>query len=69
MTEIHIYASPARVGRKKLFEERITLPLPASMLAAVDASLREAEPRLDMIREAIEREIKRRSKEQKRKPD
>jgi metal-responsive CopG/Arc/MetJ family transcriptional regulator len=50
------------VGRKKEFEKRITLPLPADMLDRVDAVLSQAEPRLDMIREAIEREIKRRER-------
>lgn len=62
MTEIHTYASSPRVGRKKEFESRITLPLSAEMLAGVDAVLAEGEPRLDMIREAIEREIKRRER-------
>jgi metal-responsive CopG/Arc/MetJ family transcriptional regulator len=51
------------VGRKKEFENRITLPLSAEMLAGVDAVLADDEPRLDMIREAIEREIKRRSRQ------
>ncbi|PAQ00891.1 GIY-YIG nuclease family protein [Mesorhizobium mediterraneum] len=51
-----------KVGRKKQFEERITLPLSASMLAAIDALLSDNEARLDMIREAIEREIKRRER-------
>jgi metal-responsive CopG/Arc/MetJ family transcriptional regulator len=63
LTEIHTYASKALVGRKKEFENRITLPLSAEMLAGVDAVLADDEPRLDMIREAIEREIKRRSRQ------
>jgi hypothetical protein len=50
------------VGRKKEFENRITLPLSAEMLAGVDAVLSDGEPRLDMIREAIDREIKRRAR-------
>ena len=62
MTENHTYASPPRVGRKKEFEKRITLPLPSETLERIDAVLSEAEPRLDMIREAIEREIKRRER-------
>jgi metal-responsive CopG/Arc/MetJ family transcriptional regulator len=48
------------VGRKKEFEKRITLPLPAEMLARIDAALSDGEPRLDMIREAIEAELARR---------
>lgn len=53
------------MGRKKQFEERITLPLSADMLARIDAVLADDEPRLDMIREAIEREIKRRARQSK----
>jgi metal-responsive CopG/Arc/MetJ family transcriptional regulator len=53
------------VGRKKQFDERITLPLSAEMLARIDASLQGEEVRLDLIRSAIEREIKRRAKAQK----
>ena len=60
LTEIHTYGSTARVGRKKEFEKRITLPLPAEMLARIDAALASDEPRLDMIREAIEAELARR---------
>jgi len=48
------------VGRKKEFEKRITLPLPAEMLARINAALAKGEPRLDMIREAIEAELARR---------
>jgi hypothetical protein len=62
LTEIHTYASSARVGRKKEYPDRITLPLADGVLARIDAVLSEAEPRLDMIREAIEREIKRRER-------
>lgn len=62
LTQYHIYALSPRVGRKKQFEERITLPLSAEMLASIDSSLQEGEVRLDLIRAAIEREIKRRSK-------
>lgn len=62
LTEIHTYASTPRVGRKKEYPDRITLPLAEGVLARVDAVLSETEPRLDMIREAIEREIKRRER-------
>lgn len=50
------------MGRKKLFDERITLPLSTETLKKIDASLSHDEVRLDMIRAAIEREIKRRAK-------
>lgn len=62
MTEIHIHATAACVGRKKQWTERIQLPLAEGTLARIDALLRDDEVRLDMIREAIEREIKRRSR-------
>lgn len=50
------------MGRKKLYPARITLPLATEMIVRIDALLREKEARLDLIREAIERELKRRSK-------
>lgn len=65
MTQIRIYGDTPRVGRKKQFEERITLPLSADMLANIDSSLEEGEARLDLIRSAIERELKRRTRLQK----
>jgi len=51
-----------RVGRKMEFPDRITLPLAEGVLARIDAVLDDGEPRLDLIREAIERELKRRER-------
>lgn len=48
------------MGRKKLWDERILLPLATETLEQIDASLEEGEARLDLIRQAIERELKRR---------
>lgn len=48
------------MGRKKLWDERILLPLKGETLSRVDAALRDGEARLDLIREAIDRELKRR---------
>jgi hypothetical protein len=48
------------VGRKKLWEIRLTLPISTEMLEEIDASLEKDEARLDMIRAAIDRELKRR---------
>jgi len=56
-------ATTPRVGRKMEYPDRITLPLAHGVLARIDAALNEGEPRLDLIREAIEREIKRRERE------
>jgi metal-responsive CopG/Arc/MetJ family transcriptional regulator len=50
------------MGRKKLWTERLTLPLSAETVERLDAALQEGEARLDLIREAIERELKRRKK-------
>ncbi len=50
------------MGRKKLWTERLTLPLASETVEAMDAALTEGETRLDLIREAIERELKRRQR-------
>lgn len=50
------------MGRKKLWDERILLPLKAETLERIDAALQESEARLDLVREAIERELKRRQR-------
>jgi hypothetical protein len=49
------------MGRKKQWEEQLRLPLAAGTIARIDAVLSDKEPRVEMIRDAIEREIKRRS--------
>lgn len=53
---------PRSVGRKKEWTEQLRLPLANGTTARIDAVLEQGEPRLDMIREAIEREIKRRQR-------
>lgn len=50
------------MGRKKLWDERILLPLKADTLEQIDAALGDGEARLDLIREAIERELRRRAR-------
>lgn len=54
------YVRNKGMGRKKLWTERLTLPLAEDTVQRMDAALREGEVRLDLIREAIERELKRR---------
>jgi hypothetical protein len=49
----------ARV-RKKLFGERITLPLATDMPGRIDACLEPGEARLSFLRDAIEKELRRR---------
>lgn len=51
-----------RVGRRKEFDESLRVPLVAGTTARMDAVLEPDEFRLDLIREAIEREIKRRER-------
>jgi hypothetical protein len=50
------------MGRKKVWDERILLPLSTEILERVDAALRDGEARLDLIRDAIERELRRRER-------
>jgi len=50
------------MGRKKLWPERLTLPLTSETIAEMDSSLEEGETRLDLIRVAIDRELKRRKR-------
>jgi hypothetical protein len=49
--------------RQKLFPIRITLPLTADMAARTDAALEADEDRVAFIRQAIERELKRRERQ------
>lgn len=55
-------ATTRRVGRKKEWPEEIRLSLAGGTLDRIANVLDDDEFRLDMIREAIEREIKRRLK-------
>lgn len=50
------------VGRKKEFPVRLTLPLTDETVARLDAVREEGEARLDVIREGIDRELKRRER-------
>jgi hypothetical protein len=56
------YIWKSDMGRKKLWAERILLPLASETLKAIDAALDDGEARLDLIREAIDRELKRRKR-------
>jgi hypothetical protein len=55
-------ATTPRVGRKMEFPDRITLPLAAGVVDRIDAALEPGEPRLDLIRDAIDRELRRRER-------
>lgn len=56
------YIRKSDMGRKKLWPERLTLPLTSETVAEMDAALQDGESRLDLIREAIDRELKRRKR-------
>lgn len=49
-----------RVGRPLLYPEQLTLPLPAGTIGRLDAVRTNDETRLDLVRTAIERELRRR---------
>ena len=50
------------MGRTKKWHENVNLTLAAGAKARMDAALRDGEDRLDLIREAIERELARRDR-------
>lgn len=62
LTGIHVHAKPSRMGRKKEWTEQLRLPLAEGTTERIDSVLEEGEARLDLIRSAIEREIKRRQR-------
>lgn len=55
-----------RVGRKRINEEQTPARFPAGTLARIDAVLQEKEKRADLIRQAVEAELKRREKAARR---
>jgi len=59
---VNIIYTENDVGRKKVWNERVLLSLKTETLDRVDAALRDDETRLDLIREAVERELKRRAR-------
>lgn len=52
------------VGRKRINEEQMPARLPAGTFARMDAVLEQGEKRSDLLRGAVERELKRREKRQ-----
>lgn len=63
MTESLVHDTPRRMGRKLEYPDRITLPLAEGVTKQIDDLVAGTdETRLDLIREAIGREIKRRSR-------
>lgn len=60
-----MHATAGAVGRKKQFDVRITLPLSADMAERIDAARDPKEARLDLIREALEAELRKRERSRK----
>jgi hypothetical protein len=58
----HKQLKPVPRGFPKIYGARIQLPLTDTMLAALDSARDGEETRLDVIRTAIERELKRRER-------
>lgn len=50
------------MGRKQINHEQTPARFPEGTLARIDAALEEGEKRSDLIREAVERELKRRER-------
>ena len=50
------------MGRKQVNFEQIPARLPAGTMDRIDAALDDGEKRADLIREAVERELKRRER-------
>lgn len=61
LAETEISATPRRVGRKKRWAEDMQARFPEGTFARIEAELEEGEDRTDFVREAVERELKRRS--------
>jgi hypothetical protein len=62
LVKIHDIAYIGGMGRKRINDEQTPARFPAGMLERIDAALVEAEKRSDLIREAVERELKRRAR-------
>lgn len=56
------------MGRKKLWTDRLTLPLDRETVDGLDAARADDEDRLDVIREAIRRELLRRKRHKSKRP-
>lgn len=62
MTELLISSTHRTVGRKQINHEQMPARFPEGTLAKIDAVLHPKEKRSDLVREAVDREIKRRER-------
>lgn len=56
------------MGRKMQWPDKIVAPLPAGSLDRMVAVLAEGEDKTDLLREAVERELRRREREGSKRP-
>lgn len=68
LTKNPICDSRSRMGRKMRYPDKIIAPLPAGWIKRIEAVLTEEEDKTDLLREAVERELKRREEDPSRKP-
>lgn len=61
-TENLICDMPRKVGRKKRWAEDMQARFPEGTFARIEAVLEEGEDRTDLVREAVEAELKKREK-------
>jgi hypothetical protein len=62
LVNIHDIVYYSRMGRKQINQEQTPARFPAGTLDRIDAVLEDGEKRADLIRQAIERELKRRER-------
>jgi hypothetical protein len=58
-----ICATGPKMGRKMLYPDKIVAPLPAGSLDRIMAVLKPGEDKTDLLREAVETELKRRERQ------
>lgn len=66
LSENLIRDTPHRMGRKKRWDEDMQARFPEGTFARIAAVSGEGEDRTDFVREAVERELKRRERQQAR---
>lgn len=66
MTQNLVSVMPAKVGRKKRWSEDMQARFPEGTFERIQAVLDDGEDRTDLVREAVERELTRREREQRK---
>lgn len=63
LVKIHDINYIPSMGRKRINDEQTPARFPAGTLDRIDAALEDGEKRSDLIREAVDRELKRRERQ------